>query len=82
MVRIITIYPIWSIFFSLIEHPAWNSVEFKYKMVCIFSCAPLDILNIYWFGKMLRILIKRMRMQVSEKVNGISEKQNQSLKQE
>jgi hypothetical protein len=31
--------------------PAWNSVDFKHKFICVTSSLPLDILNIYWFKK-------------------------------
>lgn len=58
MVRILTIIPNWMVFFSLIETPAWNSIIFRHKFICVCSSAPLDILNIYWFAKIIQISIK------------------------
>lgn len=58
LVRILTIIPNWMIFFSLIETPEWNSVEFKNKFICVASSAPLDLLNIYWFSKIARMVLK------------------------
>jgi len=57
-VRIFTIIPNWMIFFSLMETPAWNSVSFKHKFICVTSSGPLDILNVYWFTKIMRVLYK------------------------
>ncbi len=61
IVRIMTILPNWLIFFSLMETPEWNSVQFKHKFACVVSSAPLDCLNILWYTKILRIVIKQLR---------------------
>lgn len=53
-----TIVPNWAIFFSLMETPAWNSVSFKHKFICVTSSGPLDVLNVYWFTKIIRVLYK------------------------
>lgn len=60
-VRIVTIVPNWKIFFELMETPAWNSVDFKHKFICVTSSAPLDILNVYWFVKIIKIIKKHSR---------------------
>lgn len=60
-VRIVTIIPNWLIFFSLMETPEWNSVEFKHKVACVVSSAPLDFLNLMWFTKIIRIVIKSLK---------------------
>lgn len=61
IVRIVTIVPNWLIFFSLMETPEWNSIEFKHKFACVVSSAPLDCLNILWFTKIIRIVIKTLK---------------------
>ena len=77
LVRISTIIPIWSLFFSLMDSPAWNSIELKYKLICVLSSAPLDLLNIFWFSKILRILLKSLRglvFQPCKEIDALSEK--------
>lgn len=61
IVRIVTIVPNWLIFVSLMDTPEWNSVEFKHKFACVVTSAPLDCLNLLWFTKIIRIVIKSLR---------------------
>lgn len=58
LVRIVTILPNWLIFYSLMHTPTWNAIGLHYKLICVFSCIPLDFLNIYWFGKIVNIIVK------------------------
>jgi hypothetical protein len=58
LVRIITIVPNWYLFIESVQSPGWNSVELKYKLICVGSCIPLDILNIYWFSKIVKGALK------------------------
>lgn len=58
LVRIVTIVPNWYVFFSLIHTPEFHSIELKHKMVCVLSCIPLDILNLVWFNKIIKIAVK------------------------
>ncbi len=58
LVRILTIAPIWYIFYTLIGSPEWNSIEVKYKFVCVVTSLPLDILNLTWFSKIIQIALK------------------------
>ena len=66
LVRIVTIVPNWMIFYSLMDTPAWNSVDFKHKLVCVVTSSPLDVLNLFWFGKIVRILLKHQRSNPAE----------------
>lgn len=59
-VRILTIVPNWRIFFSLMETPQWNSVDTKHILICVCSTVPLDILNLFWFTKIVRIIYKML----------------------
>jgi hypothetical protein len=54
-VRILTILPNWHAFFSLMHTHEFHSIETKYKIICVFSCVPLDGLNLFWFSKMFRM---------------------------
>lgn len=65
LVRIVTILPLWTIFYSLMSTPTWDLIELKYKFICVFSSAPLDFLNVYWFGKIINIVLKVLRAAVS-----------------
>lgn len=58
LVRIVTIVPNWYLFFDSINSPAWYSIELKYKLICVVSCIPLDILNVYWFSKIISGALK------------------------
>lgn len=62
LVRIITIVPLWSIFYSLMQTPTWSQIELKYKLICVVSSTPLDFLNVYWFGKIVNILVKYFKV--------------------
>ena len=56
--RIIPILPIWGRILSLIGTPIWNEVEIFYKFVCVGTSLPLDILNLFWFYKIIKIFLK------------------------
>ena len=58
LVRIITIVPNWLIFFSLINTPQWFSIDFKYKLICVGACIPLDCLNLFWYSKIIKLVYK------------------------
>jgi hypothetical protein len=58
LVRIITIIPNWMIFFESFESPYWNQVHLFHKIVCVGSTIPLDFLNLYWFSKIINIIMK------------------------
>lgn len=58
LVRIVQIIPNWMIFFQLMNTPEWSSIELRYKLVCVGSCIPLDVLNLYWFSKIINIILK------------------------
>lgn len=57
-VRILTIVPIWYIFFTTMNTPEFHSIELKHKFVCVFSSSPLDVLNLFWWSKMIRMVRK------------------------
>lgn len=58
LVRIVTILPNWIIFYWCMQTPVWALIELKYVFICVFSSAPLDVLNVYWFGKIVNIVLK------------------------
>ena len=58
LVRILTIAPNWLIFYACMNMPIWHSVHFVHKFICVFSSVPLDCLNVYWFSKIMAIVIK------------------------
>lgn len=60
LVRILQIVPNWRIFFELMNTAEWASIEFRYKLICVGSCVPLDVLNVYWFTKIINIVIKTL----------------------
>jgi hypothetical protein len=47
-------------FFSLVNTPEWNSVDFRHKFICVTSSAPLDALNIYWFFKIIKTILRHI----------------------
>lgn len=57
-VRIVTIVPNWLIFYACMNMPIWHSVHFVHKFICVFSSMPLDCLNVYWFSKIMAIVVK------------------------
>lgn len=56
--RMFPIMPLWFQFYSLIGTKKWNQINLIYKCVCIFTSVPLDVLNIYWFGKLVKGCLK------------------------
>ena len=67
LVRIITIIPNWMIFFESFESPYWNQVHLFHKIVCVGSTIPLDFLNLYWFSKIINIIMKLFKSVKTEK---------------
>lgn len=68
-VRIVAIIPNWLIFFDLMDTPAWNSVGFRHKFICVGSSGPLDILNVYWFIKIIKTIVRHSRQTKPRKHN-------------
>lgn len=66
LVRIVTIIPNWMVYISLTKTDLWTEIALAHKCVCFFSTVPLDILNTFWFVKIIRILIKQVRDAVSK----------------
>ncbi len=58
LVRILTIIPNWYLFFDSMSSPGWNSIPLKYKIICVGSCVPLDVLNVFWYSKIARGVYK------------------------
>ena len=55
MFRIMPILPIWLSFYNGTTTIVWIKINLFYKTVCILCSAPLDMMNIFWFGSMLKI---------------------------
>lgn len=68
-VRVFTIIPNWAIFFSLMNTPEWYSIVLKYKVICVVSCVPLDCLNVYWFGKMIKLACRHVQSKPPSKID-------------
>ncbi len=70
-------------FFSLVNSPAWNSVDFRHKFICVTSSAPLDILNIYWFFKIIKTVLRHIQNPSTTKPldkNSTKSLQNEEMK--
>lgn len=64
--RIIPILPIWWSFFGLLKLPLWPEVHIGFKFLCLGSSIPLDILNLYWYFKIVRMAVKLLNEVSSE----------------
>lgn len=80
VVRIATIPLLWLTFFQSINTPEWYSILLKYKFICVGSCIPLDCLNVYWFSKIVAIVIKFFRPTKSKTVENVFEENFASAK--
>ena len=58
LVRIVTIVPNWWLFFDSVNTPAWFQIAFVHKLICVGSTIPLDLLNLYWYSKIIKIIKK------------------------
>jgi hypothetical protein len=47
--RVVPILPIWYTFYEGMSTEAWNEIDLFYKVLCVITSLPLDVLNIYWF---------------------------------
>ncbi len=56
--RVVPIIPSWSHFYYITYKPEWNSVDYASALIIPVSKISLDILNIYWFAKIVQGLIK------------------------
>jgi len=59
--RIVPIIPLWYNLWFSIGTPSWNQIGNFDKFICIFSSMPLDILNVYWFSKILKGVLKHRK---------------------
>lgn len=66
--RIFPIVPIWLQFYSLINTPTWNQISLFDKFLCVGSSMPLDILNVWWFSKIVKGALK-YRSETAKKEN-------------
>lgn len=76
VVRIVAIVPNWVTFFDQMETPAWNSIGFKHKFICVSSSAPLDVLNVYWFYKIMRTIIRHSKKSTPRPIKSDLEEEN------
>jgi len=56
--RIATIIPLWLIFYNLTNTPQWLTISVFHKILCVSTSLPLDILNLYWYYKIINIVWK------------------------
>ena len=59
--RILPILPIWGQLISLVGSSQWNEINTFHKCICIFTSIPLDILNVFWFYKIIKIFLKHRK---------------------
>lgn len=57
-IRILTIVPNWWFFFESVNTPDWFKVALIHKIICVGATVPLDLLNIYWFSKIINLIKK------------------------
>jgi len=56
--RVLPIVPIWYIFYEGIGTDAWNKIDLFYKVLCVITSLPLDVLNVYWFQMIFKKAVK------------------------
>ena len=66
--RILTIVPNWVMFFAFVNTPDWYAIALVYKLICVISCVSLDIFNLYWFAKIIKIFIKQLNTSSSSSI--------------
>jgi hypothetical protein len=67
--RIIPIVPIWISFYVVTLDPKWDDVSLFYKCLCVLSSTPLDILNVFWFYRIIVIAYKHLTTAHVQKKN-------------
>lgn len=56
--RIIPIIPIWYSYYDGMSTLAWTQISILYKVICVITSAPLDVLNIFWFKTIFKTAMK------------------------
>lgn len=74
LVRIVTIIPNWVAFNDSMDSTAWQNIHIVHKFICVGSTIPLDCLNLYWFWKMIKIVLKVYKSSSNSNSNLIKEK--------
>jgi hypothetical protein len=57
-VRIIAIPPFWYFMYKASQSPHWPHLATYHKIICVGVSIPLDLLNVYWFYKVILIAVK------------------------
>lgn len=56
--RICPIIPIWYQFYLSTFVKEYELIPFGFKVICVFSSLPLDILNVYWFYLIINSMVR------------------------
>ncbi len=67
--RILPIVPIWISFYTVTLDPNWGNVSLFYKSLCILTSTPLDVLNLFWFYRIIAIALKHFTATSESKKN-------------
>ena len=67
--RIVPIVPIWLSFYTVTFDPNWDNVSLFYKCLCVLSSTPLDVLNVFWFYRIIAIALKHFTTAPEAKKN-------------
>jgi hypothetical protein len=62
--RLLSIPPVWYSFYISIGSQQWKAVPTVYKFLCCATSLPLDILNVYWYSKIIYGLKKVLAKKV------------------
>ncbi|CAF0739139.1 unnamed protein product [Brachionus calyciflorus] len=55
LVRILALYPLWMNFYECFSHKQWHLIHSYFKILCVGVTVPLDMLNIYWYSRIISI---------------------------
>lgn len=66
--RILPIIPIWYTFYAGLSTPEWDQIHAFYKVLCVITSLPLDILNVYWFNLIFQKVIDVIKNGDSEEI--------------
>ncbi|CAF0809336.1 unnamed protein product [Brachionus calyciflorus] len=67
LVRIVTLIPIWKVFFEYISYTQWPTIPLIFKLICLIAGVLLDSLNIYWFYRIISIITKSVKSNQQKK---------------
>lgn len=67
LVRVVPIIPFWKKFYEYQSYPDWQQTPLFLIIICAVNAVILDSLNIYWFSRILSIVLKTIKPKNSPK---------------